>query len=610
VEAGSLDLGKWTPGAPAVELSGEWRFMPARLLAPEEAWAGAGLRSVPDLWEGAEAGGKAGQGCGSYRLDVALPPGQAGLGLRVPTVATAAAVYANGVLVWQAGRPAEREEEARAAYNPQVARLPASSDGSLVLLVQVSNHEYRAGGLWRAPILGSYEALSAARQLRVNIAVALAAALLAMAIHSTILFAHRRKERSYLFFALFAALVALRALVTGEYPIVSYLPELDFGLLIRLEYASSYLAFPLAIILFTSLFREESSRRLDLGLLLPFVPFVLLLFLAPLPVLTRSLFWFYPIACLTILVAALRIFGPALRRRRSGSLPLLFGGLLVAAASVNDIFFNSFRLPTGNLAPLAVAIFVFLQDLVLARRFTAAFDAVEGLSAELGEANEHLRREIDGHREARASLEALLAEKETHLQEIHHRVKNNLQLVSSLAALQAHRSEEPAAVAALAALGDRIRSIGLVHEQLYRSGSAEAVDFGGYAGKLIAQLADGFSNGAEGRLRLDLEEGLFPMSLDLCVDLGLILTELVTNAFKYAGHSGEVRVSARKRDGSFVLSVEDSGPGFPPGIDLENLPSLGFRVVTSLSRKRGGVLSFSSGPGARVELCLALESFG
>lgn len=609
--AGVLDLRSWDFEKGPVPLLGEWEFLPGKLLDPHEApnAAGFGPRDVPDLWRGDEAAGGAGCGGGTYRLKLLLPPGETDLGLRYTTTSTAFEGFANGRHIAGAGHPDLDPRLARPAYRPAVVSLPVGEKGEIELVITASNHEYRSGGLWRPFYIGRMEELLSLRFFRVALAIGLSSGLAAMSIHSLLLFFHRRKERSYLYFGLFSFFIALRGLVTGEYVLVDIFPGIPFDLLIRLEYVSVYLALPSAILFFIVLFSTEAGKVLRYFLLIPPLPFIPLILFAPLPLLTRSINWYYPVSWTCIVGTVVLVLARAALKRKPGGLVLFIASMIVAAATLNDTLYSSFLVSTGNVLPYALVIFILFQDLVLSRRFTGAFDEVEKLSVELRRSNELLQNEVDGHREARERLEVLLAEKETHLKEIHHRVKNSLQLVSSITALQAHRLDDGKTAEALSSLRERIRSISLVHEKLYGSNSSDHVDFGDYARSLLDQLVSGLSLNATPLLKLEIESITVPM--DLCVDLGLILSELAMNAFRHAlaaeNDQGAFSVSISHEGGELVMIVEDNGPGYPPDFSPEKTSSLGFKIVTSLILKREGSLDLASPHGARAEVRVPLS---
>ncbi|HUX38779.1 MAG TPA: 7TM diverse intracellular signaling domain-containing protein [Rectinemataceae bacterium] len=607
---GVIDLRGWDFDRGPLSLVGAWLFASGRLYSPAEAAAGGNFvpHNVPDRWAGAEAGGAMGQGAATYRLRLLLPPDSSDLALRFTTVSTAFSLFADGRLIGAAGRPAFDPRLAKPAYRPSVVPLPESRDGSLEILIQVSNHEYRSGGLWRPIEIGRTERLVSARFFNQAFAIGLATALAAMAVHALILFIHRPRDRSYLYFCVFALLVALRSLATGEYSIVDIFPDIPFGALIRLEYLTAYLTIPFATLFFFSVFSAEISRRLLWLLLLPHMPFAFFIPWAPLPLLTSTITYYYPIAFILIVCVGILILAKAAVRKRPGGFILLLASAIVVLAAINDMLFSSFMISSFNILPSAMALFMLLEDFVLSRRFSLAFDDIERLSEELRRSNELLSCEIEGHREARGHMELLLAEKETHLQEIHHRIKNSLQMVSSIAGLQSHRVLDETAAKALSSLRDRIRAISMVHEKLYESGVDDRLDLRDYARELLERIALGLGTDAKAGIGLECRETRVPASY--CIDLGLVLAELAANAFRHGydrDGQGSLHVAIEDAEAGFVLTVEDGGPGFPEGFSTEELSSLGFKIITSITKSRGGSCEVSTGKGGRVRVVLPMR---
>lgn len=213
--------------------------------------------------------------------------------------------------------------------------------------------------------------------------------------------------------------------------------------------------------------------------------------------------------------------------------------------------------------------------------------------------------DITDRKRAEERIEASLREKEVLLKEIHHRVKNNLQVISSLMDLQADALKEPALRSVFADMRDRIRSMALVHEKLYQSESLARVEFAEYARSLLANLWRAHADSAATvRLKLDLQ----PLSLSVvtAVPCGLLLNELVTNALKHAfrGRSDdEITVEmARSPEGRVCLRVRDNGLGLPPGLDWRQSRSLGLRLVQMLVRQLEGALEVKIDAGTEFQV--------
>jgi hypothetical protein len=199
-----------------------------------------------------------------------------------------------------------------------------------------------------------------------------------------------------------------------------------------------------------------------------------------------------------------------------------------------------------------------------------------------------------------AALEQARGERATLLREVHHRVKNNLQMVASLLALQMDAVPEGDARDLLQDSARRVRSIALVQDHLYGSASLERVDLAGYA----RSLAEITAHTLAPKTRLVVEADPVEVSLEHAVPVGLILNELLTNAFTHGarGEGGEVHVTVLESGAHVRVRVRDTGPGLPEGFDLRQGTRLGLPLVTKLVRQLRGRLSARSEGGAVFEL--------
>ena len=192
-------------------------------------------------------------------------------------------------------------------------------------------------------------------------------------------------------------------------------------------------------------------------------------------------------------------------------------------------------------------------------------------------------------KEVEFQLRASLQEKEVLLKEIHHRVKNNLNVISSLLDLQVDSLTDTTAIAAFQESQSRIHSIALIHEKLYQSKDLSRISFADYADELLAGLFQTFGAHGNCRLHLDVSDSVLP--IDKAIPCGLILTELVSNSLKYAfpnGKSdGEIKVcfSVLENQNLFELTVSDNGIGLPRFIDIERSASLGLQLVSMLAKQ-------------------------
>jgi two-component sensor histidine kinase len=206
-------------------------------------------------------------------------------------------------------------------------------------------------------------------------------------------------------------------------------------------------------------------------------------------------------------------------------------------------------------------------------------------------------------------LQQLLTEKECMLKEIHHRVKNNLQVVMSLLNSQADFLEDKAALSAIQESQHRVRAIALIHQKLYQSEGVARIPMHDYIGEVVAYLRESYCLHHTVRFELQVE----PIKLDVtqAVPLGLIINEVITNAFKYAfpdGRPGTVRLSLhRLAKAAYQLTIADNGVGLPAHYDPSRSPSLGMTLLHGFSSQLGGELTITSPSGLTINLVFQEE---
>ncbi|MBE7465329.1 MAG: PAS domain S-box protein [Planctomycetes bacterium] len=201
-------------------------------------------------------------------------------------------------------------------------------------------------------------------------------------------------------------------------------------------------------------------------------------------------------------------------------------------------------------------------------------------------------RDITERKAAEQALKRSLDEKEVLLREIHHRVKNNLQIVSSLLNLQAETAPSPQTRDLLRETHDRIRSMALVHEMLFRGADLAGVDLAAYLDSLVAYLFRAYK-ADPAKMRAEVHSSAAHLDLDTAIPTGLLITELVSNSLKHAfpgSRSGSIRVAIEcAADGTLTLLVEDDGVGMPPDADTKG-GTLGLKLIEGLSMQLNGTL--------------------
>jgi PAS domain S-box-containing protein len=213
--------------------------------------------------------------------------------------------------------------------------------------------------------------------------------------------------------------------------------------------------------------------------------------------------------------------------------------------------------------------------------------------------------DVNQERIAAEAVKESLAEKEELLKEVHHRVKNNLQVITSLLNLQASQIEDPAMLALFDVARNRVQSIASIHELLYRSGSFTGVHLDDYARRLVPDLIQLY--GLQGRVEVEFLDTPVPLELQRAVPFGLLLNELVSNVCKHAFPSprtGKLTVNLRLQNDEIRLTVTDNGVGFPQGFSYKHASTLGIYLVYRLARQLRAEVSFQSAGGTTVEVRL------
>jgi two-component sensor histidine kinase len=295
-----------------------------------------------------------------------------------------------------------------------------------------------------------------------------------------------------------------------------------------------------------------------------------------------------------------------------------------------DSYENSIRTIYRNIGTTGtIAVVVgFLASLSVARKLVQPIRALQIFAAkvtggalstrakvdaagEIGELAESINRMVDSLEQSNVKLRdsmknsASLREKEILLREIHHRVKNNMQILTSLLRLQTRQADSQELREVLQESEARIRSMGLLHEKLYQSDSVSRIEMHGYLRTLTAELARvNTPQGSRRDIKLNVQNVF--MGLDTALPCGLMITELVTNALKYAFPGrleGTIYVSlGAGGEGQYQLVVWDNGIGMKEDFDITSATSLGMRLVKMLTDQLNGSLTFDCTQGTRITI--------
>ncbi len=231
---------------------------------------------------------------------------------------------------------------------------------------------------------------------------------------------------------------------------------------------------------------------------------------------------------------------------------------------------------------------------------------VKDRTAELEKLNEQLRSEIVERRQAENALTMSLREKEVLLREIHHRVKNNMQVISSLLKLQSESVKDEKYVQFFKESQNRIRSMSLVHEKLYLSENMAEIDFKEYIREMVNSLLYSYGVGPSNiAVNMDIEN--ISLEIETAVPLGLVINELVSNSIKHAfseDRKGKIKITLFTiAENEFELTVKDNGKGIPKDLDFRKTESLGLQLVTDLAELQlEGKISLNRTDGTEFQI--------
>jgi len=215
-----------------------------------------------------------------------------------------------------------------------------------------------------------------------------------------------------------------------------------------------------------------------------------------------------------------------------------------------------------------------------------------------------ISRDITEHKRSEEMLKASVAEKELLLKEVHHRVKNNLQMISALFYLQSLNFTDENILKVFRDGQDRIKSIALIHESLYKSHNLGKVDFNEYIRQLVSYLSQSYGD-ILGKVNFKVNTENIFLNINTAIPCGMIINELISNSLKHAfpdGRIGEICIDISSEDGNFKLVVSDNGIGFKDELNIKESKTLGFQLIETLVKQIGGNMSLDMVNGTKYEI--------
>lgn len=614
-EAGVLDLQSYDLSRQGpVALDGQWEFYYGQFVAPQKFSTPQPhglLIPVPDSWNHHTFEGKKMRAdhFATYRLRIRLPkdtPAGLPLSLRLDTAGTAYTLFINGRHAVSAGKPATSLSESRGTY--KVLTLPAMPErGEIELVVHISNYLHRSGGLWFSHHLGTVEQINRMREKGLFADAILLGALFIIGFYHLALFFNRRQELPVLHFGLFCLMVAFRVPFTGEFFLTQLFPDFPLDLQLRLEYTTVYIT-PVFIISFIAYSYAEKTRKF----ILYYSRIVALLFFSTVLVFPPFLFTgfivYHDLYLMTIVVWAFSIMGVAVKRREQNALVSLLLLVLLGAALTNDLLFSMEYIYTTSMLPFGLIVFVFVQAVLLSRKFYHAYRLSENLSATLTVTNRDLTQ-------LKENLEHKVAERTEVLQEKNRELAVAINTRERFLSIMAHDLRSPlvgmARIFEAAATGvmQIERQMIPVMARTVRESVNLLENMLNWALSQKNQLKS-FPDNIEALPTVQKIAALFEhivaeknitFTLDVPGDLWVhadqsmletILRNLLGNAMKFTPQRGHIALTAAEHRDSVRFEISDSGAG----IDAERLADL-FTAQEAHGRKTMPVANEGTGLG-------------
>ncbi|MFZ5811191.1 MAG: 7TM-DISM domain-containing protein, partial [Thermodesulfobacteriota bacterium] len=386
-----------------VDLGGQWEFYWDRLLSPEDFRPGvtppdpSGFLLLPGVWNGHELHGRPlpGHGKATFRLRVSPPPGEHRLALRIAGINAAYRMWVDGRLIAESGVVGD-VAEAETPHRSLVVGSFESHGAPIDLVLQVSNHIFRRGGLNQAIMMGLPDQV---HEVHVRIwtwSMFFVGSLLIMAVYHFALHYLRKKDISSLYFAIgcIVLVTAFMTLDSSDWLIYLFFPNIDPGIVNRVPLVAYAVLGSVLYRFYKSIYPDEFFVFVKYVCDIRSVVFVFIIVTQPAAYVYKAMLYL-PLVTLFINICFLAMLGLCLKRGRDGALTLFIGYVILSATSLSDIYRFFFSINVLNLLPFGMLAFALSQALALAQRFANAFTAVEDLSRALEGNNAALRAEMD-----------------------------------------------------------------------------------------------------------------------------------------------------------------------------------------------------------------------
>lgn len=436
-ENGILDLRSrnWNKDG-ITDINGEWEFYWQKLYTPQQlagysAIDSPGYINVPGFWSDVMPASylKKSSGFATYRIKILCPSSDKQLFLKLLTISTAYKLFINGKEVLRVGQVGTNASTSVPAFMPAV--VPAETvNNELEIVIQVSNFDYRTGGIWDFIKLGTNSDISNYRMLHISKDFFVVGSFFILGVFHLIIFFFFRKKYPPLYLGILCILVSVRIVSTGEITL-NIFSNINWYILIRLEYLSMFLILPFALLFIRHLFPKDFSRIVLKYFLWASLPFVLITLFTPPSVFTYTL---RPFELLMLLASCYGVFIgiKTLKNKRTGSLFSFIGFIVLLVNVINDILYTSLLIETEYLFYVGIFIFILFQAVSVSKQFSRTLYKLGLANNKLSQINEELTVKNNAINEKNQQLLKLNNEMDGFVSRVSHDLRSPIASVMSL----------------------------------------------------------------------------------------------------------------------------------------------------------------------------------
>ncbi len=568
-----------------IGLEGDYEFYWNQLLNPDDfidttPKNPTGYINLPGLWNDFIVDGKklSGYGNATFKIRIKFPDEDL-YSIKIKEFDCAYKLWVNGLSV-ESGRVGKSKAEEIPSWKRNEI-IFYTKDKKADLIFQVSNFNHRKGGPEDLMLLGKSKSVVTYKNKQLAINYFLVGLFFIMFIYNYGLYIYRKKEKSYLYFSLICLLILLRESTTGEKIIYDIFPNINWWVMIKIEYLSYTMVIPLFYMFVKVLIPDYFSKRYEISVNIISGVVVFIILFTPVKIFSYTPIFYQGVVALTailILVGLVRSF----LNRKEDSLIMLIAYLMLFIISINDILYYDKVLHTAFLMPFGLFIIVFVNAFTLSKRFSNSFATIEGLTLELSQYNLELEQKVADRTHEVMHQKQEIENQALALQETNKKIITLSKFKDSMTHMIVHDLKNPLNTIINASIMDDIpEKNNLIHEAGREMNNLvlNILDVYKYENTTmvlnkehinLTELIEDAINDVSflGKLRSVVFEIVINENIEVNVDKAImhrVLVNILTNAIKFSPILGRIEIKTILHNPDFIkISVKDNGPGVRP----------------------------------------------